>query len=96
MNPLLQSIHPTMAAALAPFMASAAHLAPRFPTTSCSQCHQNTGPGDHGFSHCQDHLPSLAELDEQRYLQVRRAELREEYDSGLDAVDLADDWEPEV
>ena len=28
---------------------------PMFPRTSCSQCGQEFGPGDHGFSHCQDH-----------------------------------------
>lgn len=28
---------------------------PRFPQTWCSQCGEEQGPGDHGFSHCQDH-----------------------------------------
>lgn len=28
---------------------------PRFAATSCSQCGQDTGPGDGGFSHCADH-----------------------------------------
>ncbi len=28
----------------------------RFQQTSCSQCGQNFGPGEHGFSHC-DHHP---------------------------------------
>jgi hypothetical protein len=28
----------------------------KFEKTSCSQCGQEFGPGDHGFSHCSDHL----------------------------------------
>lgn len=28
---------------------------PRFPNVSCSQCGQTFGPGDHGFSHCENH-----------------------------------------
>ena len=28
---------------------------PRFPNVSCSQCGRNFGPGDHGFSHCDNH-----------------------------------------
>ncbi len=28
---------------------------PRFNTVSCSQCGQTFGPGDHGYSHCDDH-----------------------------------------
>lgn len=27
----------------------------RFPQTWCSQCGQEFGPGDEGFSHCEDH-----------------------------------------
>ena len=27
----------------------------KFPNVSCSQCHQEFGPGDSGFSHCRDH-----------------------------------------
>jgi hypothetical protein len=29
--------------------------APRFANVSCSQCGQDFGPGDSGFSHCADH-----------------------------------------
>ncbi len=29
--------------------------APRFANVSCSQCGQDFGPGDHGFSHCEHH-----------------------------------------
>jgi hypothetical protein len=28
---------------------------PKFDKTFCSQCGQEFGPGDHGFSHCSDH-----------------------------------------
>ena len=28
---------------------------PRFENTFCSQCGQEFGPGDHGFSHCRNH-----------------------------------------
>lgn len=28
---------------------------PRFAEVFCSQCGQGFGPGDHGFSHCDDH-----------------------------------------
>ena len=28
---------------------------PRFPMTYCSQCGQEFGPGDHGYSHCESH-----------------------------------------
>ena len=30
--------------------------APRYADVSCSQCGGDFGPGDHGFSHCSDHL----------------------------------------
>lgn len=44
----MNGLHPIMAKALAPWM-------PKYPMTSCSQCGKDTGPGDHGFSHCIDH-----------------------------------------
>lgn len=28
---------------------------PKFTETSCSQCGGTFGPGDHGFSHCENH-----------------------------------------
>ena len=32
---------------------------PQFQNTFCSQCGQEFGPGDHGYSHCRNHrLPS--------------------------------------
>ena len=35
--------------------------APKFANVSCSQCGQDFGPGDHGYSHCIDHAaPSAA------------------------------------
>jgi hypothetical protein len=27
----------------------------KFPQTSCSQCGEDFGPGDSGYSHCRDH-----------------------------------------
>ena len=30
-------------------------MMPRYESTSCSQCGHEFGPGDHGYSHCQDH-----------------------------------------
>ena len=30
---------------------------PKFQETSCSQCGQTFGPGDHGYSHCEHHQP---------------------------------------
>ena len=30
--------------------------APKFQQTYCSQCGEEFGPGDHGYSHCFDHL----------------------------------------
>ena len=35
--------------------AQPAPAAPRFANVSCSQCGQDFGPGDHGYSHCIDH-----------------------------------------
>jgi hypothetical protein len=37
--------------------------AARFATTSCSQCGCDTGPSDHGFSHCADHEKAAIEAD---------------------------------
>jgi hypothetical protein len=34
---------------------SGGQVASRFPNTYCSQCGGEFGPGDHGYSHCQDH-----------------------------------------
>jgi hypothetical protein len=32
----------------------------KFQRTYCSQCGAEFGPGDHGYSHCEDHAPSEA------------------------------------
>lgn len=32
-----------------------AQMTVRFANVSCSQCGQDFGPGDHGFSHCENH-----------------------------------------
>jgi hypothetical protein len=34
----------------------------RFSNVSCSQCGQEFGPGDHGYSHCSDHLMHKVDL----------------------------------
>lgn len=36
---------------------------PRFPETFCSQCGCSFGPGNSGFSHCQDHRSFHAVVD---------------------------------
>lgn len=35
--------------------AALAKHAPKFLNVSCSQCGQDFGPGDHGYSHCSNH-----------------------------------------
>ena len=36
----------------------------KFANTFCSQCGKEFGPGNHGFSHCQDHNKSIKEMEE--------------------------------
>ena len=36
---------------------------PKFARTYCSHCGGSFGPGDHGFSHCQDHGGGLDVID---------------------------------
>lgn len=36
-------------------MSATPTTAPRYRYTICSQCGQDFGPGDEGFSHCSDH-----------------------------------------
>lgn len=36
---------------------------PRFAATSCSQCGCDTGPGNHGVSHCADHEKAAIAAD---------------------------------
>jgi hypothetical protein len=36
-------------------MSTVKHL-PKFDNTFCSQCGEEFGPGDNGFSHCSDHM----------------------------------------
>ncbi len=35
----------------------------KFPTTYCSQCGGEFGPGDHGYSHCEDHAKPAKKID---------------------------------
>ena len=30
-------------------------MRPRFPNVFCTECGQDFGPGEHGFSHCRNH-----------------------------------------
>lgn len=55
----MNSPHPADPQIAALHRAQAAH--PRFAATSCSQCGNDTGPGDSGFSHCADHRARDAE-----------------------------------
>lgn len=41
----------------------AAASKPRFDNVSCSQCGEDFGPGDHGFSHCEHHRDLARRLD---------------------------------
>lgn len=41
----------------------AAHTPPKFPETSCSQCGREFGPGDSGFSHCDQHPGGVPPLE---------------------------------
>lgn len=36
----------------------------RYANVSCSQCGRDFGPGDHGFSHCEDHPGHVADMKE--------------------------------
>ncbi len=42
---------------------------PKFPKTHCSQCGGEFGPGDHGYSHCEDHRADRGKT----WPEVRRA-----------------------
>lgn len=34
----------------------------KYADVSCSQCGRSFGPGDHGFSHCEDHPGHVADM----------------------------------
>lgn len=56
MEPLTAAVTHWMPATYPPLTtADAAHQSPRFPNTGCSQCGGQFGPGDHGYSHCENH-----------------------------------------
>jgi uncharacterized protein (DUF1800 family) len=48
-----EHVHPLIQEALAPF-------SPKFEETHCSQCGQEFGPGDHGYSDCRSHRGATA------------------------------------
>ena len=57
----------------------------QFETTSCSQCGATFGPGDHGYSHCDDHTPLTAEFIVEL--------IRNEYDKAPDYYKPSDNWD---
>lgn len=56
----------------------------RFQNTSCSQCGEDFGPGDSGFSHCSDHTPF--ELFKRAHPELNWAEAEEISDEDLAAA----------
>lgn len=44
-----------LVAEIAAMRSAANAIQARYPETSCSQCGKTFGPGDHGFSHCDNH-----------------------------------------
>ena len=57
---------------------------PRFQQTSCSQCGKAFGPGNHGYSHCDQHQPDavwIADL------------IRNEYDRAPGHYRPSDSWD---
>jgi hypothetical protein len=69
--------HEAIQKALSPFeiqmirdLAARPPSTPKFEKTSCSQCGREFGPGDHGYSHCDQHQPLetwIAELIRNEY-----------------------------
>ncbi|MCU4119356.1 hypothetical protein [Variovorax sp. N23] len=58
-------------------MSATASALPRFPNVSCSQCGQDFGPGNEGFSHCSDHAkakPFYAELADEQITEIATVE----------------------
>lgn len=51
----------------------AVRYCPRFPNVSCSHCGQEFGPGDAGFSHCEDHIGAKQST---RNTEPRNADMR--------------------
>lgn len=59
---------------------------PRFPQTWCSSCGEEFGPGDSGYSHCEDHEDAEMRRWWELYKAEKRAGLtmsREEYERTL-------------
>ena len=51
----------------------------RFSNVYCSQCGEDQGPGDHGFSHCQDHPAAECNPDQQRQQRMDDADYERRY-----------------
>lgn len=50
---------------------------PKFENVGCSSCGRDFGPGDHGFSHCENHSPAL--MAARRIVQARAIEREATY-----------------
>ncbi len=68
-SPELDGLLNTVEAALAAEVEAALAAEPKFPKTHCSQCGGEFGPGDHGYSHCEDHRADRGKT----WPEVRRA-----------------------
>ena len=55
-----------------------------YPETSCSQCGTSTGPGTHGFSHCEDHALAFGDTESLKVVRLRTIKLhRQAMDADL-------------
>ena len=56
----------------------------KFQNTFCSQCGEEFGPGDHGYSHCSNHrLPSSTTTTSERELMNNEIETTIETEDGV-------------
>ena len=57
----------------------------KFQNTFCSQCGEEFGPGDHGYSHCSNHrLPSSTTTTSERELMNNEIETTIETEDGVE------------
>jgi len=54
---------------------------PRFPNVTCSHCGGAFGPGDHGFSHCENHAHLMRLTDRQEMLIEREVAAKQALDT---------------
>ena len=55
----------------------------KYANVSCSQCGRSFGPGDHGFSHCQDHPGHVQDVYE---WQIQLGELADKLKERVDNI----------